>query len=306
MKLTLRENAITDMKSMGIINIAKAKEKLRYYPYYLNIEDCTIKEIERPKTYAKAKKNRYPIIGVSNMSLPTGWRTPRIEGPAVSGIFGMDDFSNVDGENKVTLNFSECEKFYEIAPINPDTYKSSQEIHNQRVQRSGGGIHLGNLNDKGEFEDRYGSGRFCNRREYNKAFTSSDINDYDPTYNKVRYTKLLSQLHLDKYKKQYVDACDDIKLLQDEVAKLGTSNLHDYYVRSSFTAFLKGIANVIDILGDINNIIDYIAKGISPTIYNDTTMKNRFNKFTKEFANTLRILEELHEKESELNNKENN
>ena len=296
MKLTLKENAITDMRDMGIINIPKTKEKLMYWPYYLNFQDCTLRPIERPKTYARAKKNPYPIIGVSNMSLYQGWDEPRLEGPAVNGIFGLGEFVKVNGEDKITSNFANCKKFYELVPNDPEAYMNAQAIRNDRNLSRGGRITQGKLNDKGEFEDRYTG--------HNRAFTSSDIENYDPSFNKRRYTKLLSQAHLDKYNKKYNDMCDGIKMLQSEISNVNASNLKDYYVRSDYRSLLNKFADVIDALGDVNHNIEYIAKGDYPYLYNDTSIARDFNKFDKKYNDALNVLTRLQEKEFELNNKE--
>lgn len=294
MKLMLKENAITDMRDIGITNIPKAKEKLMYWPYYLNFQDCTLRPIERPVTYARAKKNPYPIIGVANMSLYQGWNKPRLEGPAVNGIFGLGQFDNVDGENKITSNFAKCEKFYELVPNDPEAYKNAQNIRNDRNLSRGGRITWGKLNDKGEFENRYTGN--------NRAFTSSDIENYEPSFNKRKYTKLLSQAHLDKYNKKYNDMCDGIKMLQSEISNVDASNLKNYYVRSDYRSLLNKFGDVIDALGDVNHNIEYIARGEYPNIYNDTSIAKDFDKFDKKYNDALTVLTRLQEKELELDN----
>ena len=106
-KSYIKENAITDMRKLDIVNSNEVGRKLDNYAYnFTNMQDCKLVPIDRPRTYAQAKKSLYPIIGVKhNVSLYQGYNKPRLSGSAVYGIFGNDTFDAIAGDDRIRSNF---------------------------------------------------------------------------------------------------------------------------------------------------------------------------------------------------------
>ena len=63
-KLHIQENVVSDMYGLKIINMNDTKQYLQNYTYDINLEDCSLVLIDKPRTYATAKKSEFPILGV--------------------------------------------------------------------------------------------------------------------------------------------------------------------------------------------------------------------------------------------------
>lgn len=252
-KSYIKENAITDMRKLGIVNSTEAGRKLDTYSYdFVNVQDCKLVPIDRPRTYAQAKKSLYPIIGVKdNMSIYQGYNKPRLTGPAVYGIFGNNDFSNVDGDDRVRVNFDECDKFYKVVPIDEDSYTNARDIRQGREQTVQAAI-----DDSGELQyDRYHN----NIKGKKRMLTQFDIDMYDPTVNRKKYKDILTKNHLGKYAMEYDVLCDKFDEFMDRFHNINIRTI-EHYNFTDATKQLDSFASAIDWLntrigwaGGINN-----------------------------------------------------
>ena len=127
MKLMIKENVITDLKSKGILNVNDEVKRVLLDSFGINVNDCTLVPC-RPRSYMAAKSNPNVILGIcSNYHYRMSWRDNGKDGPVVYAIFGRNDFRSVLGDDRIRYDFAQCDTFYEIIPTDPETYKGSLE-----------------------------------------------------------------------------------------------------------------------------------------------------------------------------------
>ena len=253
-KSYIKENAITDMRKLDIVNSNEVGRKLDNYAYnFTNMQDCKLVPIDRPRTYAQAKKSLYPIIGVrNNVSLYQGYNKPRLSGSAVYGIFGNDTFDAVAGDDRIRSNFEECEEFYKIVPIDEDSYTNAKDIRQGRERTVQAAI-----DDSGELQ--YG-GYFSDIKGKKRMLTQFDIDMYDPTINRNRYKDILTKNHLGKYAMEYDVLCDKFDEFMDRFHNINIRTIKHYNFTDA-TKQLDSFASAIDWLntriGWASGIKDY-------------------------------------------------
>ena len=277
-KLHLKENAITDMRNLGLVNIDHAKTYLdSYVDNYVNLQDCTIREIPRPRTFAAAKKNPYPIIAVkSHAVIWQSYGKPRLEGPAIYGIYGNNGFHNVDGDEAVRTNFADCDKFYEIVPINPDTYKSAGDIRRGR-ERTYNAV----IDDSGKISTYY-DGYGLPKGGKIRRLTQAEIDSYDVAKNRKKYIDILSKNHLNKYIKQYDELCNMYTEFIDRIRNIG---LGKYGRRYMYEDIFKKLSSYVDAVEWVNGKIEDIDRG--DTQYADENSLKREIETAREKAAKL-------------------
>ena len=253
-KIRINENVITDLRGLDIINEKDVKNELRdVWSFNINLQDCSLKQIDRPRTYAAAKNSNNPILGVVNkVTEYQGWNKPKLVGSKVFGIYGDGIFRNLaygyDGANAIKTNLAKCDTFYEIIPDNPDSYTSPKDIRSQRTPNKP--VELPKSNKT-------------------RFMTFDDMDSYDPTVNRGRYTRILSQNHLNKYIKEYNDLCDLFNEFRDRFNNVDIRTASNY----SLCAITDGLKQFIDKLGDINRYISYVEKGDSV----ESELKKKFD-----------------------------
>lgn len=240
-----KENVITDMRSLGIINSTEAGKALDTYSFnFINLQDCKLVPVDRPRTYAQAKKSSYPIIGVKNTTIRKGYGN-RVTGPAVYGIFGNNDFSYVAGDDRVRINFEECENFYQVVPIDEDSYTRAQDIRKGRERTI-----TATIDDSGELQ--YG-GYFTDLKGKKRSLTQSDIDMYDPTINRNKYKDILTKNHLGKYTMEYDVLCDKFNEFMDRFHNLDIRTMKSY----NFTDATKKLNSFVDAINWLNTRINW-------------------------------------------------
>lgn len=273
-KLHLKENAITDMRGLGLVNINRAKDSLdSYVTNYVNLQDSTIREIPRPRTFAAAKKNPYPIIGIKQDDvIYQGYNKPRLEGPSIQGVYGNDGFTNIDGEEGIRANFAACDKFYEIVPINPDSYKNASDIRKGR-ERTYNAV----IDDDGDIRTYFDP----NTDKKIRRLTQAEIDAYDPSKNRKRYTDILSKNHLNKYITRYNELCDMYKEFMNRLHSIDIRQVSSW----GYSEVTKNLSSYVDAIYWVNSYINDIDKG-NTTYVNESVLQRRV-KDAEDAANKL-------------------
>lgn len=260
-KLYIKENVISDLYGLKIINMDKAKRTLMSWSFNsVNLNDCSLVSIDKPRTYAAAKKSDFPIIGLKdNYTIYQGWNKPSKRGLAVMGIYGNDNFMSVAGDDKVRTNFEQCDKFYKVVPDNADTYQRQADIAKNRTHTV-----LGKLNDEGGIDtDRmYDYDRTYQRNTLHKprAFTQDDLVAYDPAVNRRRYDDILAKNHLERYITSYDDICKSVKDFQNRIKDIDVIT-NEYDFGRTIDVFKKLISQIRSLNYDIDKIKNSKADG---------------------------------------------
>lgn len=244
-KLHIQENVVSDMYGLKIINMNNTKQYLQNHTYDINLEDCSLVPIDKPRTYVTAKKSEFPILGVGdNYSVYVGGRERYKRGKAVVGIYGNDYFISVAGDDKIRSNFESCEEFYKVVPNDIDAYQSRYSIAKDRTHTA-----LTKLNDKGRIDDSS-----KNTLHKSRAFTNYDIDAYNPETNRKRYVDILTRNHLDKFVDDYNDACTTVKAFQNRLNNIDITAVSEFSFGYALDAFKKLISALKSLNYDIEQI----------------------------------------------------
>lgn len=286
-KLRLKENVISDLYGLKIINIDEAKQTLTSYAFgALNLNDCSLVPIDRPRTYAAAKKRDFPIIGVrDNISIYQGWKKPSKNGTAIIGVYGRDYFMNVAGDDRIRSNFEECERFYQVVPDDINTYQSQSSIARNRTRTT-----PTKLSDTGETETGWSMER--NTLHKSRAFTQDDIDAYNPDINRKKYIDILTKNHLEKYVSEYNDACATVKAFQNRLNNVDIATVDDYNYGYALDAF----KTLVSKLKTLNRHIEDIRKGETNYWYHTTEKDlardiDNFDEAAANLAKKLSVVE---------------
>ena len=249
-KLHIRENVVSDMYALKIINMDDVKNHLQGYLYnQVNLNTCSLIPIDKPRTYAVAKKSEYPILGVAdNQSKYVGWDKPYKKGAAVMGIYGNGWFDALHGDDRIRTNFDSCDKFYQVVPDDVDTYKSKTDISQNRTHT----VPV-KLDDAGNTQsDSYYTKR--NTLHKSRDFTDYDLDAYNPETNRKRYINILTKNHLNKFVSAYNNACTTIKDFQNRLNNVDITTVSEYNYGYALDAFKELISALKSINNDIKSI----------------------------------------------------
>lgn len=284
-KLHIKENVVSDMYGLKIINIDDVKRTLQSYTFgSVNLNTCSLVPIDRPRTYAAAKKSDFPILGIRDKGyMYMGWNKPRKTGPVVVGIYGDDYFTSTSqGDDKIRANFDSCDRFYQVIPDDMDTYKRRYDIANSRTHTASV-----KLDDTGRQDD---SRR--NTLHKSRAFTQDDLDAYDPNVNRKRYVAILTKNHLDKFVSDYNDACATVKAFQNRLNNIDITAVSGYSYGYALDAFKEVISRLKELNGDIGSI-----SGDNKSAWRTATESDiesdidRFDKAVAELAKRVSALE---------------
>ena len=245
-KLHIKENVVSDMYRLKIINIDEVKNDLQGFMYKINLETCSLVPIDKPRTYAAAKKSEFPILGiVDNSYMYAGWNKPRKTGPAVAGIYGQDYFmSTGQGDDKVRANFDNCDRFYQVVPDDIETYETRYDVSKDRTN-----VLPAKLDDAGNIDN---SRR--NTLHKSRAFTQDDVDAYNPEVNRRRYVNILTKNHLNKFVSEYNDACATVKSFQNRLNNIDITSVNGYSYGYALDAFKEVISRLKSLNDDIGSI----------------------------------------------------
>lgn len=282
-RLHIKENVVSDMYRLKIINIDEVKNDLQGFMYKINLETCSLVPIDKPRTYAAAKKSEFPILGIRDKgSMYMGWDQPTKVGPVVVGIYGHDYFmSTRRGDDKVRTNFDNCDRFYQVVPDDIETYETRYDVSKDRTHT----IPV-KLDDKGRQDD---SRR--NTLHKSRAFTQDDLDAYDPDVNRKRYVAILTKNHLNKFVSDYNDACATVKAFQNRLNNIDITAVSGYSYGYALDAFKEVISQLKSLNGDIGSI-----SGDNKHAWRTATesdIENDIDRFDKAVAELARRMSNL-------------
>ena len=291
MKLMIKENVITDLKNMGVLNVNDEVKSILLNNYGLNINDCTLVPC-RPRSYMAAKSNENVILGIcNNYNYRPSWRDEGKKGPVVYAIFGKNDFYNVLSDAGIRYVFAQLDAFYEIIPADPETYKSKYDIGRNRRQ-DGYGYNDYRINDKGEVQYKDYSRTNSNKI---RSLSQDEIKQYDPSYNRSRYAKILAKNHLDKYVKYYDDLCEDFEDILDRIKNLRGKDIIKN--RTYYSSTTKCLDSFIDAMQCLNWKIEDVNKQDADRhywyTYTESDLKDAFKRCQDKYVGLVNALENL-------------
>lgn len=283
-KLHIKENVVSDMYGLKIINIDEVKNDLQGFMYKINLNTCSLVPIDRPRTYAAAKKSDFPILGIRDKGyMYAGWNKPRKTGPVVAGIYGQDYFmSTGQGDDKIRANFDSCDRFYQVVPDDIETYETRYDVSKDRTHTASV-----KLDDKGRYDD---SRR--NTLHKSRAFTQDDLDAYDPDVNRKRYVAILTKNHLNKFVSDYNDACTTVKAFQNRLNNIDITAVSEWEYGRALDSFKEVISRLKFLNRDIGSI-----SGDNKSAWRTATESDiendidRFDKAVAELAKRVSALE---------------
>lgn len=212
----IKENVITDLRKL--LNHLWSGDRKNAENWFrdsnINIEDCSLFPIDKPKGPTIAKKSDWPIIAIDDKG-NAFW-------------FGNDKYQNVSSRYqyqnmKQTDAFNNATEFYKVVPNDVDTYQTRTDIHSTRTP--------------GKFVDVDEFGKRNTRRErgvYDKPYkgtrfmTPEEMDLYNPNINKKKYDQLLANMGADRYIKMYNDLCDKVIEVNNRIKNIDLDNLIKY------------------------------------------------------------------------------
>lgn len=287
MKLMIKENVITDLKSKGILNVNDEVKRVLLDSFGINVNDCTLVPC-RPRSYMAAKSNPNVILGIcSNYHYRMFWRDNGKDGPVVYAIFGRNDFRSVLGDDRIRYDFAQCDTFYEIIPTDPETYKGRYDIGRNR-RPDGYGYNDYRISDTGKVHyTDYSHNKI-------RSLSQDEIRQYDPSYNRNRYARILAKNHLDKYVKDYDDLCNKFEDILDRIKNLRG---RDIIKNRSYTSTTKCLDSFVDTMQWLNWKIEDINKLDLDRYYWDTytesDLKDSFKRCQDKYVGLVSALENL-------------
>jgi hypothetical protein len=248
-KLFIKENVITDMRDKGIINSKRVGDYLNNnYSYSVNLQDCKLVPIS-PRSYMTAKRNPNPIIGVADGRIWGGYNEKDLEGPMIYGLYGKDMFTSFHNYyDKIRDNFAKCAEFYEIVPIDEDSYKTANQIRKDRDITA-----KASIDDKGNL-DYYNYDKSPNKT---RILTQADIDSYNPSVNRRRYKDILTKNHLNNYAKEYDTLCNEFSAFKDRFRDVDIKS-----VGYGFNSILRAFGDFVEAVSRLDNAIENINKDV--------------------------------------------
>ena len=220
----LRENVITDLRQ--VLKDLKPYHKKIANDWFrnsnINIEDCNLVNIAKPKGPTIAKKSEWPIIAMD-------------EDGAVYW-FGNNDYKQMRtqypyDELKQSRAFEKAVEFWQVVPKDPENYKSRSDVQNTKTP--------GKFIDLDKFDGS--TGRGWRKGVYDKPtkgtqfMSVEEIDLYDPTVNRNKYKTMLAQMGDKRYIKMYNDLCDELIEVNERLHSVDLNNMMKYDTYSSKT-----------------------------------------------------------------------
>ena len=199
----LKENAITDIRQLNVTDIWATQALERWLATYggnINIEDCKLVPVAKPKGYTTAKRSNFPFIGVDRDG-NVSW-------------FGLNEFDSVGWKNSsISKAFNRAIEFYQIVPEDPDIYQNRPDIHKNKNRGQGAFVNVDMLS-RGK-SIGYDNGKYSYPRHGTQYLTFDEIDAYDVNVNRRKYTKMLEEAGAETFIKRYNTICDRINELNE-------------------------------------------------------------------------------------------
>jgi hypothetical protein len=243
MKLYIKENVITDLKNqlssanLGTDAINYLIKDVKYYmlnTFNINMQDATLKPINKPKGSTTAKRSDNILLGVNSKS--TGWG----EGMLV----GRDQFVDIYqggywGKASIRQSFDACDLWFEIVPINDDTYKSLYTIRRQR------------RDEVGDYFNTYTDTTTGKKR----LMLSKEFKLWDVDAAREDYAKRLVDK---KTRRNYENILKSVESINDRIKDIDYSGL----IISAETYKMSKVSNIANDYSSLKRYLDKISKTI--------------------------------------------
>ena len=268
----LNENAITDLRSaLKFLQPWNRKEAERWLrDSDINIKDCQLIPINKPKGPTIAKKSKWPIIAVDENNEPY-W-------------FGNDKYmDNSYGYNNVkqTDAFNRAIEFFQVVPKDESTYKSRSEI--KATKTPGKFVDLDRYT--GEKRRGWTPGLYDEPKKGTRFLTDEEINLYNPNINRKRYKQALAELGEDRYIRIYDELCDQLIETNDRIHSIDLNNLLKYnnydskekeYRTSArhYTSAINMYYQTVDAFENLHRSIEQLTRWGKPSAWEYDDIKN--------------------------------
>lgn len=243
MKLYIKENVITDLKNqLSSANLETDAinyliKDVKYYmlnKFNINMQDATLKPINKPKGSTTAKRSVNILLGVNSKS------TGRGEGMLV----GRDQFVDIYqggywGKASIRQSFDACDLWFEIIPINDDTYKSLSDICRQR------------RNEVGDYFFTHTDTTTGKKR----LILSNELNLWDVEEAREYYAKRLVDR---KTRRNYENILKSVESINDRIKDIDYSGL----IISADTYKMSKVGNIANAYSNLKWYLDRISKTI--------------------------------------------
>lgn len=298
MKLLIKENVITDLRSKGIINLNDAKSALLSYMSDVNLQDCILVPFS-PKSYMSAKNSNNMIIGIKSDAVIRGNYSNNYQsktGPAVVGIYGHYNFYAVANIDSIRANFAACDTFYEVIPANSDSITSRSKKHSELNRYTKYDDMY--INDEGDVRGAYNA--WSNKRDAGthkiRSMSQDDMEMYDPNINRARYAKILVKNRLGKYVERYNELCKNFNEIRKLTSELSTDVIINH--RSNYKTLTDAMHSYLYDISALDNDIKRVDKQDVDGYhrYSDTyesDLKNSFDRAEKSYTKVMQQLDIL-------------
>jgi len=213
----LSENVITDLRTV-LKDLPPYYKKIAddwFRKSDINIEDCKLVNISKPKGPTIAKKSEWPIIAMD-------------EDGAVYW-FGNNDYKQIrtnypyDGL-KQSKAFENAVEFWQVVPIDPETYQSRSDRKNTKTP--GKFIDINKFN--GSTRRGWRPGVYDKPTSGTRFMSVEEMDLYDPTVNKRKYEDILANMGQERYVKIYNNLCNELVEINERIHSIDLNNLLGY------------------------------------------------------------------------------
>jgi hypothetical protein len=213
----LNENVITDLRKI-LKDLAPYYRKLAddwFRNSNINIEDCSLVNIPKPKGPTIAKKSEWPIIAMDEDG-GVYW-------------FGNEDYKQMRtnypyDELKQNKAFANAVEFWQVVPNDVDTYQSRSDRKNTKTP--------GKFIDINKFDGStrrgWRPGVYDKPTSGTRFVSVEEMDLYDPTVNKRKYKDILANMGQERYVKIYNNLCNELVEINERIHSIDLNNLLGY------------------------------------------------------------------------------
>ena len=243
MRLYIKENVITDLKNqLSSANLETDAinyliKDVKYYMlnmFNINMQDATLKPINKPKGSTTAKRSVNVLLGVNSKSTGLG----------KGMLVGRDQFVDIYqggywGKASIRQLFDACDLWFEIVPINDDTYKSLSDIRRQR------------RDEVGDYFRTYIDTTTGKKR----LILSNELNLWNVEEAREYYAKRLVDR---KTRRNYENILKSVESINDRIKDIDYSGL----IISADTYKMGKVGNIANAYSNLKWYLDRISKTI--------------------------------------------
>lgn len=211
----LKENVITDLRqTLSYLNRWDRSQAEKWFRESdINIEDCKLVSIPKPKGPTIAKKSEWPIIAVDNNGNVSWFGNSAYKH---TGNYKFNGMKQSDAFNRAT-------EFYQVVPKDVATYQSRSAVADTKTP--GKFVNIDTYSRDG-YRRRYNTS--LTPRKGTRFLTDTELALYNPETNRNRYEQALAELGADRYIEMYDNLCDEVIVLNQRINSIDLGNLIKY------------------------------------------------------------------------------